>query len=86
MDGFYAQKGEGCDRRISCCNVFDAQGLAGAAEEIDYFAVYDPMSQMIFFVSIEEAKEKCVINLRVAVPKNNQHTKVHFAKDYTEIY
>lgn len=49
--------------------------------EIDYFAVYCPQTDGIYFVPIEEARRgKCY--LRVAPATNNQSKRIRWASDY----
>ncbi|OGH68253.1 MAG: hypothetical protein A3C15_03865 [Candidatus Magasanikbacteria bacterium RIFCSPHIGHO2_02_FULL_50_9b] len=70
--------------RINCKSSNNWSVLAYTPDQIDFYAVYNPQSEKVYFISVRDAN-KSVVSLRVREPKNNQHTKIRFAKNYTEI-
>jgi len=69
---------------VGCKSSNNWSVLAYTPDQIDFYAVYNPQSEKVYFISVRDAN-KSVVSLRVREPKNNQHTKIRFAKNYTEI-
>src|SRR5262249_41637511 len=49
--------------------------------QADYFGVYCPQTDKVYLVPVDEVGVNGVL-LRVDPPKNNQHSRIRWAKDY----
>jgi PD-(D/E)XK nuclease superfamily protein len=54
-------------------------GYEGRAE---YFGVYSPYTEKVYFISVAEAPPASNMRLRLKPTKNNQEKHVKWAKDY----
>lgn len=53
--------------------------------EIDFFAVFCPETEQVYYIPAEEAGDTSV-SLRVTLPRNGQKRGVHMADDYLELH
>jgi len=58
--------------------------LPYTADEIDAIAVYDPVSEKVYYVPVAELR-KGAMKLRLDPPKNNQRAKVRYASQFGEL-
>jgi len=70
--------------RINCRSSNNWSVLPYTADQIDLYAVYDPIHREVFFIPVEETN-KNLLNLRIENSKNGQRVGLRFAKDYREI-
>jgi PD-(D/E)XK endonuclease len=71
--------------RVNCRSSNNWSVLKYTAKQIDMYGVYDPSHHEVYFIPIEIAEHKSVLNIRIEDPKNNQQNKVHLAKNFREI-
>ena len=70
---------------VNCQSSNNWSVLPYTAEEIDVIAVYEPMSESVYFVPVEKIRKAAMV-LRVAPTKNGQKARVRFANDFLEFH
>ena len=70
--------------RVNCCSSNNWSRLQYTADEIDAIAVYDPLSEKIYFVPVDKLR-KGAMRLRLSPTKNRQKAKVRFADEFSEL-
>lgn len=71
--------------RVNCRSSNNWSVLQYTADEIDAYAVYDPLHDHVYFVPIHAFKNRNLISLRIGETKNQQTKKIHNANEFAEL-
>ena len=69
---------------VSCRSSNNWSVLPYTAKEIDAIAVYDGLSQAVYFVPVSRMRKSAMV-LRLDPTKNSQKVRVRFAKEFCEL-
>lgn len=54
-------------------------------DEIDWLAVYEPMTRQCFYLPPDVWGDQCRVNLRLAPPLNGQRKGIRYARQFVEL-
>lgn len=54
-------------------------------EEVDWIAIYEPVSSQCFYLPPDVWRNQCRVNLRLKPPANGQKKLIRYASNFTEI-
>jgi len=69
---------------INCRSSNNWSVLHYSSKEIDLIAAYNPFDEKIYFIPVAEINHS-LFRLRIEPSQNNQKSKIHFAKDFSEL-